>query len=263
MDAFQLSLQAAEGYESKFVPAIFGEWAAYLVEAAGVVPGQAVLDVACGTGIVSRAAADRLGGRGRVVGVDLNEGMLTVARRLRGDVAWRQGDAAALPFSDAEFDVVLCQAALMFLPDRVTALREMRRVVKQAGTVAVQVWGSLGAQRGYAPFYEVVARHAGPQAVDALGGYWVLGDLAATTRLVGSAGLDVTATRTRVGSAKFDSVDDFVAVEIKGTPVGAAIDDAAYERILADTRVALASFRRASGTLVLPIEGHLITARRA
>ncbi len=77
MDAFQLSLQAAEGYESKFVPAIFREWAEYLADAAGIVPGTAVLDVACGTGIVARTAADRMGGRGRVVGVDLNQGMLS------------------------------------------------------------------------------------------------------------------------------------------------------------------------------------------
>jgi len=97
MDTFQLSLQAAEGYESRFVPAIFREWAGYLVEVADIAPGTSVLDVACGTGIVARTVADRMAGRGRVVGVDLNEGMLTVARRLRDGVDWRQGDAAA-PF---------------------------------------------------------------------------------------------------------------------------------------------------------------------
>ena len=263
MDTFQLSLEAAEGYESKFVPAIFGEWAVYLVDAAGVVPGQSVLDVACGTGIVARTAAARMAGRGTVVGVDLSEGMLTVARRLRGDITWRQGDAAALPFADAEFDAVLCQAALMFMPDRATALREMRRVVKPSGRVALQVWSSLGSQPGYAPFHDVVARHAGREAVDALGGYWTLGDLAATTHLVASAGLAVSATRTRIGSAKFDSIDEFVAIEIKGTPVGAAIGDEVYARILADARAALAPFRTAGGALALPIEGHLITARRA
>ena len=68
------------------------------VEAAGVAPGQAVLDVACGTGVVARTAADRMGGQGQVVGLDLNEGMLTVAGRLRPELEWRQGDAAHLPF---------------------------------------------------------------------------------------------------------------------------------------------------------------------
>jgi ubiquinone/menaquinone biosynthesis C-methylase UbiE len=86
VETYQLSVEAAEAYEARFVPALFAEWAPRLVEAAGVAPGQTVLDVACGTGVVARAAADRLGGRGRVVGLDLNRGMLAVAGRLRPDL---------------------------------------------------------------------------------------------------------------------------------------------------------------------------------
>jgi SAM-dependent methyltransferase len=121
-ETFRMSVGAAEVYESKFVPALFGEWAPRLVEAAGVKPGQAVLDVACGTGVVARAAAGRTGGHGRVVGVDLNEAMLVVAQRLRPDIEWRQGDAQAPPFPDASFDVVVCQSGLMFVSDVVGAL---------------------------------------------------------------------------------------------------------------------------------------------
>jgi ubiquinone/menaquinone biosynthesis C-methylase UbiE len=122
VEIFQLSMQAAELYESRFVPAIFAEWAPHLVDAGGVRPGQAVLDVACGTGVVAREAADRLAGRGRVVGVDSNEAMLTVARRIRPEIVWKQGDAADLPFDAGTFEVVLCQAALMFFPDRAAAV---------------------------------------------------------------------------------------------------------------------------------------------
>jgi SAM-dependent methyltransferase len=149
VETYQLSVEAAEAYEARFVPALFAEWAPRLVEAAGVAPGQTVLDVACGTGVVARAAADRLGGRGRVVGLDLNRCMLAVAGRLRPDLEWRQGDAADLPFEDGSFDVVLCQSALMFFPDRAGALREMTRVATAGGTVAVQVWDRLEAQPGY------------------------------------------------------------------------------------------------------------------
>lgn len=131
-ETFQISLDAAEVYESKFVPAIFGECAPHLVGFAEIGPGQAVLDVACGTGIVARTAAERVGPQGRVVGVDLNDPMLAVARRLRPDVDWRRADAATLPFDDASFDAVLCQAALMFFPEPEQALREMARVVKAA-----------------------------------------------------------------------------------------------------------------------------------
>jgi cyclopropane fatty-acyl-phospholipid synthase-like methyltransferase len=81
-ERFQLTVEAAEVYESRFVPALFAEWAPHLVEAAGVRPGQALLDVACGTGIVARTARPLVGPEARVVGVDLNDAMLTVARRV-------------------------------------------------------------------------------------------------------------------------------------------------------------------------------------
>src|SRR3954449_4676979 len=137
VETFRLSLEAAERYEAAFVPAIFAEWAPRLVQIAGVSPGQEVLDAACGTGIVARTVAQRLAGSGQGVGLGLNEAMLAVARRVRPDVDWRQGDLVGLPFPDGSFDVVLCQMALMFVVDRSQALREMARVVRPGGTVAV------------------------------------------------------------------------------------------------------------------------------
>lgn len=262
VETFQLSVDAAEVYESRFVPTIFGEWAPHLVEAAAVAPGQAVLDVACGTGVVARTAADRMGGRGRVVGLDLNEGMLAVARRLRPDIEWRQGDAAALPFEPGSFDVVLCQAALMFFPDRAAALREMARVTTTHGTVAVQVWDRLEAQQGYEPFYEVLARHVGQEAMDLESSYWVLGDLDLVGSLFEAAGLRVAATRTRVGTARFDSVDELVRTEVEGTPLGDRITGEAYRELLAEAQSALRHFTTAAGKAEIPIRGHLITARK-
>ncbi|MBI3970091.1 MAG: methyltransferase domain-containing protein, partial [Chloroflexi bacterium] len=134
------------------------------------------------------SSVDRMGGSGKVVGVDLNPAMLAVARRLRPDIEWRQADAAALPFADGSFDAVLCQSALMFFPDVAQALREMARVVTAGGSVAVQVWGRLETQPGYGPFVDVAARHAGPEAVHLLGAYWVLGDRDALTALFEAAG---------------------------------------------------------------------------
>ena len=262
VETFQISLDAAEAYEAKFVPALFAEWAPYLVEAAGVVPGQAVLDVACGTGIVAREAADRMGGPGNVVGLDLNEAMLAVARRLRSDIEWRQGDAAALPVPDAAFDVVLCQSALMFFPDRAQALREMARVTRPGGTVAVQVWGSLDSQPAYGPFVAVAARHAGSDAINLLGTYWVLGDLDLVSALFEAAGLEMTGTHTRLGTARFESIDQLVRTEVESTPLIERISDDVYRRILEDSREALRSFRTAPGAAEIPILGHLITARK-
>jgi SAM-dependent methyltransferase len=255
-ETFTISPEQAELYETKFVPAIFADWAPHLVAAAGVSPGQRVLDVACGTGVAARAAAD-VGAT--VVGLDLNEAMLAVARRLRPDVEWRQGDAAELPFADNSFDTVLCQSALMFFPDPAAALREMARVSTPEGTVAVQVYSSLNAQPGYGPFVEVAARHAGPDAVNLLSTYWVHGDVDELTSLFKSSGLDVTAIHTRLGTARFGSVEELVRIEVEGTPLIDRISDETYRRIRADADEALGQFRTGTGVEV-PIEGHLVTA---
>lgn len=205
-ETFQLSEAAAAAYESRLVPRLFAKWAPPLVAAAEVVPGQTVLDVGCGTGIVAREAAERMGGRGTVVGVDLNPNMLAVAQRMQPAIEWRQGDAMSLPFQANSFDVVLSQAVLMFLPDPVQALREMARVARPTGRVGVQVWASLEAQPAYGPFVAVAARHAGPEATDLLGSYWSLGDLEHLTALFHAAGLAVSAAYTRSEVASFDSV---------------------------------------------------------
>jgi len=257
---FQLSVEAAEAYEARFVPALFSEWAPHLVEAAGVAPGQAVLDVACGTGVVARAAADRMGGHGRVAGVDLNEGMLAVAGRLRPDIEWHRADAADLPFEDGSFDAVLCQAALMFFPDRVGALREMGRVAAAGGTVAVQVWDQLETQAGYGDLYAAFARHLGPEAAELDGAYWALGDLALLGSLFEAAGLTVTGTRTRVGAVRFGSAAEAVATELDATPLAAGIDQDTRGRVMDAGVVAMGPFVVGGGRVELPIGGHLVTA---
>jgi SAM-dependent methyltransferase len=260
VETFQLSVEAAEAYESRFVPALFAWWAPHLVEAAGVAPGQAVLDVACGTGVVARTAADRMDGRGRVVGVDLNEGMLAVAGRLRPDIEWRQGDAAELPFAAGSFDVVLCQAALMFFPDRALALGEMGRVVTAGGTVAVQVWDRLEAQAGFAPMYEVFQEHLGPEAKELGSSYWALGDLDLVGSLFEAAGLRVTGTRTRVGPVRFGSAAEAVETELEATPLAERISQDARRRVVEAAGELLRPFTVDGGGIELPIKGHLIVA---
>jgi SAM-dependent methyltransferase len=263
VETFQLSVEAAEVYEARFVPAIFAEWAPHLVEAAGVAPGQAVLDVACGTGVVARTAADRMAGRGRVVGLDINEGMLAVARRLRPDIEWRQGDAAELPFESGSFDSVLCQAALMFFPDRAGALAEMARVVTDGGAVAVQVWDRLEAQAGFGAMYEAFSERLGPAAAELESSYWALGDLDLVGSLFEAAGLRRTGARTRVGIVRFDSAEQAVATEIQATPLAERIDPDAYRRILVAGTEAMRPFVVDGGGVELPIQGHLVTGARA
>ena len=260
-ESFQIPIEAAEAYEATFVPAFFAQWAPILCDAAAVTAGHRILDVACGTGIVARTAADSVGAA-NVVGVDLNEAMLTVARRLRPDIDWRQGDAAGLPFDDGSFDVVLCQMALMFFPDRLTALREMARVAAPDGTVAVLVPSSLDTQPAYEPFVDMAARHAGAEARSLLSTYFACGDLDELSQLFERAGLAAPTTGTHLGTARFPSVDALVATEVDSTPLGARITTDVYNQIREGARRVLAPFTTADLSLEAPFEVHVVSARR-
>lgn len=261
-EAFQIPIEAAEFYEAAFVPAFFAQWTPILCAAAGLEPGHSVLDVACGTGIVARTAADLVATEGKVVGLDLNEAMLAVAHRVRPDIEWRQGDASALPFPDGSFDAVLCQMALMFFPDRARALQEMTRVLRPGGTVAVLVPGRLEAQAAFAPFIDLAAQHAGPDAVSLLSSYFVCGDIDELSGLVTAAGLRVVTAETRLGTYRAPSVEAFVTTEVESTPLRERISDEVYQRIRAGAHDVLRAFIAPEGSIEAPFESNLVVARR-
>jgi ubiquinone/menaquinone biosynthesis C-methylase UbiE len=260
-ETFQLTAEAAEAYETLFVPAFFAQWPPSLLDAGGVGPGQRVLDVACGTGVLARQAAERVGSTGSVVGADLSDAMLAVARRIRPELEWRQADAAALPFGAAEFDVVASQMAMMFFPDPMAALREMRRVVRPTGTVVLLVPGGLSANRPYEVFVDIVARHAGESARSLVTTYFALGDRDQLASLFVAAGLHVTTATSVVGESRFGSIDELVNIEIDSTPLAERLDPGARDHILADCRDAIAPWRTADGALRFPFECNLIAAR--
>ena len=140
---WQLEGSAPELYQRYLVPAITTKWAEDLVNRAQPRADEAVLDVACGTGVVARLAAKT---RANVTGLDLNGGMLTVARGVPSEgapIEWKEGSALDLPFPADRFDVVLCQLGLQFFPDQGRALREMRRVLRQSGRAALSVYSAI------------------------------------------------------------------------------------------------------------------------
>jgi SAM-dependent methyltransferase len=172
----QAEVDAANAYEALFVPALFGQWAPKVADASQIQPGQRVLDVACGTGILAREIAPRVGAAGRIVGVDPSPGMIAVAKQLAPAIEWREGIAESLPFPDQSFDAVVSQFGLMFFTDRRQALREMLRVLTPGGRLAVAVWDSLDNIPAYASEVALLERMAGRQAADALRAPFVLGD---------------------------------------------------------------------------------------
>lgn len=135
-----------EIYDRCLGPVLFEPYAADLVARVKVEPGARVLELACGTGIVTRRLRDFLPAGATLIATDLNEPMLAfAARKFRpGErVEWRQADASALPFPDGSVDAVVCQFGVMFVPDKPLAMREARRVLRPGGLLAFNVWGSM------------------------------------------------------------------------------------------------------------------------
>lgn len=154
---------AVDAYEEYFVPAMFAPWSGVLTEVAALGEGERVLDVACGTGIVARTAAPHVGKTGSILAVDMNPLMLAVGRRVPppsgAAIEWIEGNALALPIESASMDVTLCQHALTFIPDRVAALREMKRVLTPGGRALTMVLQSLALHPVFDALMNSVARH--------------------------------------------------------------------------------------------------------
>ncbi len=251
---WQVEIQAAELYNSHFVPAIFQRWAEELVRFADVQPGQRVLDVACGTGAVARAAAAAVGSEGQVTGCDINAGMLEVAGRAAPEIDWVQTDAEALDFEDDTFDVVICQSALMFFPNPEKAVREMARVTKSDGRVVLQTWGRTS---GYEMLADVFDDVATPEAAAIIRAPFGMADMSQVLSLASSAGLSVDEARTHWDVAEFSSMDDFIRTEILASPLATMVDP---DTVLAAARPVMQPFEQPSGAAVIPLSGNFVKA---
>jgi len=214
----QISGTAAEIYEEHMVPAIFARWAPDLVEAAGVRTGDRALDVACGTGAVTRLLAERVGPTGKVVGLDINPGMLAVARLVASSqsIEWLEGSAVKMPLPDANFDALVCQQGLQFFPDKPAALSEMRRVLRRGGRLALACWRSIEHTPGYLVLEQALARRVGPEKA-ALPPF-SFGDAGAIRGLVVGAGFREVKLRAEAKMVRFQSAEHLVRAVVGGAP---------------------------------------------
>ncbi len=259
----------AETYERFFVPAMFVPWTGELLRHAAPRPGERVLDVACGTGVVARHVAPLVGQAGRVVGLDLSPAMLEVARGLPAPegatIEWRQGDATALPFADGAFDLATCQQGLQFVPDRGAAARELRRVLAPGGRAAVAVWRSFE----YNPFFrelnEALARRTGSRGPLVP---FSLGEEGELRGLLDSAGFSVVVIEAAALTVRFPSATDFLRLSVLSAaaviPDLAGLDDAGRAALVTDIEREVGDTLRAhreGDSIAVPLAAHLALAR--
>ena len=262
---WQVTGSAPEVYERELVPAVFGPWAPILVDMAEPKVGERVVDVACGTGIVSRVSAAKVGPTGTVAGVDLNPGMLAVARALGTNhddapIQWHEATANSLPFPDGSFDIAYCQLGLQFFADRGAALREMRRVLSSKGRLALMVWCGIDESPGFEALAQLLERNIGQAAGTIMRAPFKLADADELRGLVTAAGFQNITVQRRVGAVRFPSVERFVLSYIAGSPLAGHVsqaNDAAREHLIADTKLALEKYANRSG-LSFPIAAHLL-----
>lgn len=260
----QAQVDAANAYEALFVPALFGHWASRVVDAAHIQPGQRVLDVACGTGVLAREAASRVGSAGHVAGIDPSLGMVSVARQLAPTIEWQEGIAESLPFPDQSFEAVVSQFGLMFFADRRQAIHEMLRVLVPGGRLAVAIWDSLDHIPAYAAELPLLEQIAGWQAADALRAPFVLGNRKDLAKLFSEAGVASAQIATHQGTAQFPNIQTMVEADLRGwLPVmGVLLTEDQISRVLEAAEQALSPYATADGRAVFQLSVHLVTVRK-
>jgi SAM-dependent methyltransferase len=256
----------AEAYEQHMVPGMFRHWTELQVGLAAPKAGEHVLDVACGTGIGARLAAAHVGPTGRAVGIDIDPGVIELARQLsRGGetpMEWHCASALEMPLESDVFDLALCLQGLQFFPDRLKGFAEIRRVLKPSGRLVASFWGPLESNKGH----HVVVQGLERLGVDAAPAkracsFSNTDEIRATAAQAGFAGIEL---RTEEGVSQFGSIQSFLEGMTRGSPstrhAVAKLSADARERFVRDVREALQPYV-IDGVLAYPMRTHVLVAR--
>lgn len=218
---------AAELYQSFFVPTIATPVSGELLRTADLRAGERVVDVACGTGIITRAAAEQVGQTGTVTAVDLAPDMLEVAKvtpAAGAPIEWHQADASSLPVPDASFDVALCQMGLMFMDDRISALAELHRVLTPGGRVVINTPGRI--QPLFKAMEQAIVDHIGPELGAFVSAVFSMHDPAALAGLLGDAGFTDVSSKEYLAHFTLPGPAEFLWNYINLTPMGPIVAQA-------------------------------------
>jgi ubiquinone/menaquinone biosynthesis C-methylase UbiE len=225
-EQWQLSGNAAEQYEKIPARYIVGPWTPGLVETAEIQRDERILDVACGTGLVTRAASLKLGPAGHITGLDLNEGMLEVGKSLGvpgpGDLAWVKCSALEMDFPDGDFDVVLCQQGLQFFPDQRKALKETHRVLRDGGRAYFRVWARADPYTNAvgAALAKVIDENASRRYLVALD----VPDADVLQSMFSEVGFGQVNVEHIEMEVRLPEIEKFILAHLRGTPVADAVE---------------------------------------
>jgi len=256
---------APENYERYFGPAIALPLATELVETALLSPGDRVLDVACGTGVVARLAAEQVGAAGHVTGLDMNPGMLGVARSVVSPAAieWHEGIAEDTQLSDTAYDAALCQMGLQFFADRGAALAELYRVLVPGGRLVANVPGPMP------PVFQILQRairdHVSPEIAKFLSVVFSLDDARELEGLIAGSGFREMSVRLSPTVLRLPPPEDFLWQYVWSTPLAEAVGRLSEQERETLKRDVLAGWEGLTqdGALILRLDVLTATAKRA
>ncbi len=258
-------------YEAFFVRYQFRPWAGELLDRAKPQPGERVLDVACGTGIVARMVAQRTNGQARVVGLDVSPAMLEGARSAAAsegvEIAWHEGSADSLPFPDASFDLVVVQQGLQFFPDKAAAVGEMYRVLDAGGRVVSSTWTEIANSPLFEVLSDLVQKHLGAPALHMP---FSLSDRETLRSLFVDAGFDAVEVERVTRTVRFPANDMFVDLSLASAaaavPALQSMSEAERAALTEAVRSEMEAPRQAyaeGDELVFPMETHVVLARKS
>lgn len=265
--------KAAEVYEQYFVTSMFRYWTPRLLERAAPQPGERVLDVACGTGVVARSIVPLVGNQGKVVGLDINPAMLEVACKQYSeyceDIDWQEGRAEDIPFPAQSFDLLTCQQGLQFFKDQPKAAREMYRVLRPQGRAVIAVWQSSEHNPVHRAVFETIASVFHVPVSDLVAPF-SFGDPRKFENLLVEAGFQQVRVESVRQDVHFREPSRFVELTVKGAaavmPAFAELDGKMQSELLSEVHqktAPLINSHTRDGILTFPMEANLAVGVRS
>ncbi len=253
------ALQAAQIYDSYLYPALYGAWTDTIANKAQLEPGDKVLDVACGTGALTRAVAERVGTQGSATGLDMDPAMLAVAAHEAPGLEWRLSRAEDLPFGNGVFDAVVSHFALVCFDNRRNALREMYRVLRPGGRLVVAVWDDYRNSPAQAALIDLLATTAGDDAASALKTPFALGSRDLLRGAFDGAGILSTEIETLDSELQFSSVRAWIETELRAwTGLKIVAGESWFESLLDSADSELAVFADETGKVSFNLQAHIV-----